>query len=411
MDKESEKEAELETYERVFDQIWRQYTFFAEKRERQERKFEITILLVSILSFLLFTLTNPLSQWWSTVSLGCYGLAFVFSFFFIMPRKIWIPWIGKKEFYRKISRPEKISKQLITEVYGFVSHINELVNKRNSYLELIHILILIGSAFPFAIHIVEISPQPFLTGILVLGWACLGIIYFDSMFGSLLTEKPVELDRGSKDYSLEKERKNLLDKLARERGIKVNARFVNEDKLVQMPVLPTFSRRLGGVLNIPRSLNKKYDVEELVAVWFHELNHARFLLTLKVLAYLFAVLSLFLLIWSWPGLNLPLGQTRYVAHLVIRSLIWGVAFFLMWGVPVLILNRKHELSSDGYAAKAVGAKSMIGALEKSSEWKKEVKIQSKKAKIYRLLKKIKLEPHPPNKERIENLRKNFEISD
>lgn len=176
----------LGNYERAYPMIWNQYLFLTSARERQEHRFEALILIASILIFIFFSLGLHTVSVYNYAALGSYILVFLIALYDIMPRKIMVPWVEKKDFDKKIKDPNKIAKQLVEEVYGHISEIGKIVDYRQKHLKWIIILILSGSLVPFITSFV-INYGPLYSLFIGLSGAAV-ILFFYKKFGTKLTE-------------------------------------------------------------------------------------------------------------------------------------------------------------------------------------------------------------------------------
>jgi len=180
----------LGKYERVYGPIWNQYLFLTSVRERQEHRFEVLVLLASILIFIFFALGLHALSVYNYVALGSYILVFLIALYDIMPRGIMVPWVEKEDLDKKISDPNKIAQQLVEEVYEYIKEVRELVKYRDGHQKWIIILILFGSLVPFVTSALEYG---------ILYALCIGlvgvavILFFYQKFGSKLTDNKKHL--------------------------------------------------------------------------------------------------------------------------------------------------------------------------------------------------------------------------
>jgi len=175
----------LGNHERAYPMIWNQYLFLTSIRERQENRFEALILIASVLIFIFFSLGLHTISLYNYVALGAYILVFLIALYDILPRKIIVPWVGKEDFDKEIKDPNKIAKQLVEEVYGYIGEITKLVDYQQNHLKWIIVLLLAGSLVPFVSSFTMNYGLLYGLAIGMIGVAV--ILFFYKKFGTKLT--------------------------------------------------------------------------------------------------------------------------------------------------------------------------------------------------------------------------------
>jgi len=187
-----EKKTKDNFFSKIYSASWNQYIFLMEDRARCEKRFETILVLAGILVLVYFNLELHNINIFNQLGLAFLAVIYIVALYSIIPRKMWVPWVGELEFkkYRSNKDSEGFHKQLVVETNKLVGQLGHYRKRMNLYTRLCINFLLASSAMPILVFTYESNCILFS---IILLFIVLLLFFFNLMFGKGIDYNPLNL--------------------------------------------------------------------------------------------------------------------------------------------------------------------------------------------------------------------------
>ncbi|MBN2458574.1 hypothetical protein JXB31_05595 [Candidatus Woesearchaeota archaeon] len=164
------KKRDTKFYERTYQAVWNQYLFLVSSRERLEHKFNIILVVASLLLVVFSYCDLFKDKVFMIPAIIIVSFIFLLTLYYVVVRIIMVPWVEKPDFekLRKKNDASAFFKTLTDDVYKYIGDIRVFNRSRENILKIQTTLLLLLFFLPFVIHFYKENITTFYCSVLAL---------------------------------------------------------------------------------------------------------------------------------------------------------------------------------------------------------------------------------------------------